>query len=635
MLIVLPILAWMIVAFVLRARFPHWGWRLAALRSASLLSVYCVLAAELLSLFSRITASSLAFVWVLPLMAAGAAGGRSIREQIPKDGFLPSMWPRSWPMRVILLAILAVFALTAVVAWLAPPNTWDSLNTHMSRVAHWAQEHGIVPYATGIEKQNYYPPFPGTAILQSYVLTQSDRWANFAQWGAMVLSVVGVSLIAKQLGASPIGQYAAAAFAASLPMGIAQATSTMTDYLVALWLVVVALECLRLSKGHDWRESALFLSTGAALGINTKPVAFAYLLPFAIYAAFLFLRRAGLKRALLAACLCLTIVALINAGYIGRNLSLYGQPLGPRSGVDIHSNEILNWRVLVSNVLRNASLHAWSPIPRFNSLVYAGNLKIHQWLGLELADARTSMHGSFAVRRPSTDEKRAGNFYHAVMILILIIVVAFGKRKRVKDGRIFAAIVASTFLIFSLTFKFSIFGARYHLPFFVLFAPVAGLVASEYLNDSAQAVIALALVISSWSWLAGLDQRPLWPKEPGGDSLLKSSRTEMYFPSQPGYQKAYSVVSQAILENGCGRVGIALGGAAAEYPFWVMLGLPRGEVEIEWIIGDRAPSAAYRDLDFEPCALICDRTCPDEWQTFRGMPIALEHAGYRLYMISK
>jgi len=621
-----------LTAWLLRIKFPAWGLRLAVMRAAALIAAYCVFSTELLSLFRGVTRTSLIIIWLIPLVISGYLIGRLQRKAFSLRDLLSGVMPSSWPMRLMLIGLLIILLLTALVAWLSPPNTWDSLNTHMSRVAHWAQEGGVVPYTTGIEKQNYYPPFPGIAILQTYVLTQGDQWANFIQWSAMLLSLIGVTHIAKLLGAGPLGQTSAAVFAASLPMGIIQATSTMTDYLVALWVVIIAIECLRIGKEPNWLTSVVYLSLGAALAIGTKPIAFAYLFPFALYAAHLFIKRLGIKWILLVACISIVVVLFINAGYFGRNLSLYGQPLGPQAGLDIHSNEILDWRVLVSNTLRNASLHAWSPFSKFNAAVYVGLQTVHRWMDLDLADSRTSMHGTFSIQRPSTDEKKAGNFYHAVLILATISVLAFAKKEGFVQSRILAARIILSFPILSIAFKFSIFGARYHTAFFVLLAPVVARVLDEHLNPQAQTILAAGLILSSWPWLVGIDQRPLLPKEPGRVGLLTSTRQEMLFPELPGLEKEYSAVSEAILRSGCQKVGIAIKGSGAEYPYWAMLGAPQTDIEFEWIIGDGAPSADFRDADFEPCALICDDTCPEEWDTFRGMPIILESAGFRLYM---
>ncbi len=48
--------------------------------------------------------------------------------------------------------------------------------------------------------------------------------------------LVAVSALAKILGAGRKGQWAAAAFACSLPVAVLEATSTQTDLVAAFWL---------------------------------------------------------------------------------------------------------------------------------------------------------------------------------------------------------------------------------------------------------------------------------------------------------------------------------------------------------------------------------------------------------------
>ena len=129
-----------------------------------------------------------------------------------------------------------------VVAWVTPPQTWDSLTYHLSRVAHWAQDRSIWHYATGIDRQTSMPPGAEELILNSYVLTQSDRLAAFPEWFAMLGSLIGVSLIAYYLGAKSTGQWLAAGFAATIPMGIVEASSTINDYVATFWVVCAVVE---------------------------------------------------------------------------------------------------------------------------------------------------------------------------------------------------------------------------------------------------------------------------------------------------------------------------------------------------------------------------------------------------------
>jgi len=630
MAIVVPFISLIASFIALGNAFRNWGWRVTFLRVITLFFTYALLTTELLSLLHGINEFALVFVWVLP--AIPAIGYLVTLIKSGKGIVFPHLvMPTSILERLLIVCILLIILLTGVVAWIAPPNTWDSLNTHMSRVAHWAQEGSIRPFATGIEKQNYYPPLPGIAILQTYVLSQGDRWANSIQWVAMIGSVIGASLIARVLGADRIGQLFASVFVVTLPMGIAHASSTMTDYIVALWMIVVASESLTILKGTHDKSTIIFLCLAAALAINTKPTAYAYLLPFAIVTGIALLLKSGLRTLGASLILCIVIVIALNAGFLTRNVILYNNPIGPSRGISFHSNEILDWRVLVSNMLRNASLHAGSPISKLNSYTYSGLLKIHELMGLELADPRTTMGPDFRIKESSTDEKSAANHYHAILILLSVFLLLLRRKDYDKIQFIYVSIVISTFILFSIIYKFTIFGSRYDLPFFVLFAPLVGMILSESFPASVSKFIMFILILASWSWVVGIDNRPLLPKADDQISVFTTPRDDLYFAQEPHYQAAYQRMTRAVLDQSCSNVGLAIGGAEAEYPFWVYLGAPDEDLHIEWIVGG-TPSAAYTDPDFEPCAVICDSTCPIEWETIRGLPIYEDRAGYRLYM---
>jgi len=624
----LPLVTFLLVAFLLSTRVESGDARRVLVRAAVLCGTYAVLMTELLSLLRAVTRAGLAFAWAMPAIAAGVYMWRAGADL--NCGKIQGIaWPESWPDRVLLLSVATILVLTGFVAWLAPPNTWDSLTYHMSRVAHWAQERGVIPYATGIERQNLMSPGAELLVLQTYVLSQGDHLANFVQWFAMLISLVGVSLVAKDLGADGKGQIFAVVFAATLPMGIAQATSTMTDYVLALWMIAVASEFVTLSQAREDRTTPMFLGLSAGLAILTKPTAFAYLLPFAAFIGIYLLIRGRWKELLAWGGLPLLLVGLVNAGYFGRNMALYGNPIGMGETVSTHQNQILDGRVLLSNVLRNASLHAGTPSPYVNKAAYLALARIHRILDLELTDPRISVHESFKVSKPSLDEKKAGNLLQGVLMMITfgIILVRWGRAPG--HLRAYALATTLTFLAISAIFKFTIFGSRYHLPFFVLSAPAVGATLAARWDRRITFIIGIAMLIYSWSWLVGLDQRPLIAQdsEPG---LLTAPRESFYLPAS--YMTIFREMARLIKGAECWQVGIAIAGDGPEYPFWVLLGAPREPVEIEWIISDQAPSAAYRKTDFEPCALICDKTCPGEWQAFRGMPIALERAGYRIYM---
>jgi 4-amino-4-deoxy-L-arabinose transferase-like glycosyltransferase len=98
---------------------------------------------------------------------------------------------------------------------------------------------------------------------------RDDRWSNAPQWLAMVGSLVGVSVIARRLGASSHGQLFGVLVAATIPMGILQASGTQNDYVTTFWLVVLAEAVLAPPSG--WRTFQMGAGMGLALLSKAPP----------------------------------------------------------------------------------------------------------------------------------------------------------------------------------------------------------------------------------------------------------------------------------------------------------------------------------------------------------------------------
>jgi 4-amino-4-deoxy-L-arabinose transferase-like glycosyltransferase len=99
----------------------------------------------------------------------------------------------------------------------------------------------------------------------------------------MLGSLVGVSLIAQQLGGPPHSQVLATVVCTTIPMGILQASSSQTDYVVAFWLVCLVYFLGRLVRHRGSKHHSVdMLCVGASLGLAvlTKPTAYFIALPF-------------------------------------------------------------------------------------------------------------------------------------------------------------------------------------------------------------------------------------------------------------------------------------------------------------------------------------------------------------------
>jgi hypothetical protein len=630
MLSVLPLLSLGCLFVWVNKANPTWGWRRSLLRSMVIWGIWIVTITELLSLFHWITLAGLSLIWSLFIIVCLIGIYR--QKNSNQTGWLIQRKSIHW---YLLLPILLIFLLTGLVAWLAAPDTADSLNYHMPRVAHWAQNRSVEHFSTGIEQQNSRPAFAEYAILQFFVLGQGDRLANFVEWLAMFGSVIGVSLLAALLGASIAGQLLAAIFVASLPMGIVQASSTMNDYVVGLWLVCVAEVFLSM-----WLEPKMvtakdiaFLASAAGLAIATKSTAFAYLLPFALATTFLLIRSGAPKRFIRFTVIVVFICSMLNAGMFLRNTITYGNLIDPDQA-SIHTNKLLDWRGLASNLLRNAGLQASTPWESINYQISRLIQGIHFKMGIALDDSRTTAHGEFWVRPISVklNENTAPNSLHAYLIIPFIIIAIIRYKKLSVINAAFLGIVVATFVVFSYVFKWQIFGSRYQLPFFVLLGIAIGsMFFLLFPKWTGYLLIAILTISAIWP-LLGNENRPLLPllEKININDAFSASHTEVdYFGIVPG-NNPYIQIANKIRDRNCRDVLLMLGGNSPEYYWWMALGAPKSGVQINWLV-EGTPSSRYKKITASSCAIICE-DCPTQ-NFLRDMPKVYSFSNFDLFML--
>jgi hypothetical protein len=634
MLIILPLAVFLTAWLLLLAdqetrQSAVASWRAAWLIAAILLGGFVALSSEALSLVGWLSRPALAAVWgaaLAGLLLYGVwrarllVGFRRLWQQIAAFPW------RSWeslPVLVIGLYVTALF----VVALLSPPNTNDSLAYHMSRVAHWAQNHDLAHYATPIERQIWMPPWAEMAALHLYLLAGSDRAVNLVQWLSMITSLVGVSLIAARLGAPRNGQLFVALFCVTLPMGVLQATSTQNDYVNAGWVVCLVYFAItahhrRLTPG-EW----LCLSASFGLGLLTKGTFIAYALPFLIGLLIATLRRGGWRATVGAAALGLIVTLTLNAGAWGRNLQTYGFPLGPPDEIANHSNTIFDPGVWVSNALRNSTLHLGTPWSVINTPLRQGVEMVLQWIGQDANDPRTTLTTPYRVKR-SFHEDYAGNPWHFLLIPLGLGWLILSRERGGRGPAVIYAIgVLAAFWVFSALYKWQPTGSRLQLPFFVAWAPAAGAILAQVKLQKVRPILATVLVLAGLWPLLSNPSRPLLPTSKGV-SILTTPRDELLFINTPEVMSGYLSIIDATQATGCRAIGLALDSHDGEYIFWALLAPQGSGIHLEHI-QVLSSLAGYLPTDFRPCAIIATLGGIDN--TY-GLPAASTHyGGYTLY----
>jgi len=303
-----------------------------------------VLSAEVLSLLRAIT--PLAF---LIIHAAGAAIALLAWHSAGRPRPAGISWPhraavarsiRAYPELWLLAAAVAlVYALHAVLNIIVPPNGFDSLNYHLSRIGYWIQFRSLSPWPTPNLRQTAFPLNGEIGSLWSMLFLRRDVLAGFVQWFSALAAMASVFGMARLFGRSRAQSAFASLLFATLPMILLQSTSTQNDLIVAALFMAMVYFFL---EGLRWNRSRMMILSGLALGlaVGVKTTAVMALPGFIAGAAviLLFRRPIPIALALRWAGACLAGFLLLGAFNYFQNWVHYGHPLGPQDFIRAQSS---------------------------------------------------------------------------------------------------------------------------------------------------------------------------------------------------------------------------------------------------------------------------------------------------------
>jgi len=660
MLILLPVLAfllfWLIFMGLDRGEGHTLdGWRGAFLRASIVWAGLVVLFSEGLSLIQALHVTGLALGWFFALCLAVVLGLRR--------GWLRLGWARLRAsfrvpglMDTLLMAgIGVILILLLLIAWIAPPNNIDSFLYHMPRVVHWAQNKSLTHYVTHYEHQLHKPIWAETAILNLRVLWGNDRPANLVQWFSMLGSVIGVSGIAALLGAGRRGQILAAAFALSVPGAILQSTSAHNDLTSAYWTVCAAYMVVLSSITDLRKRDILLLSLATGVGALTKGHFFVYAPPFLAWYFLGRLIKVGFSRTFAESVVLLAIASVVNFGFWARNIQTYGGPYGSPAnlmrnlGIDETLTsvkpELDRYKDNRTESLGDGGLQAMVSVgPRDGGVLHWWAVRMAQVMGrnfvFSIGLINAGLQGILRLFPNVFDQQYldwmaiaawshedfAGNPVHLLFAPITLMAMALRKSCRSRKrlwAYAFVALLGYALDPIIIGHGPSVWGIRYQIPFFILWAPIAGASLDAESRPHLSRALGFGFLILSIPWVLMNNLRPIigsppWPTKI--DSILEVSRQEILFASSPGEFDDFTSPAEELVSRGCTRIALLPRSMFPEYPLWWVLDAPQSGIEIR-TIADKPHLLRYRVEDFEPCAIFC--TACDGSEKYDGF----EHVG--------
>ncbi|MEN4013849.1 MAG: hypothetical protein ROW48_17565 [Bellilinea sp.] len=618
MLILLLFLTWLslLLLFARRAYLPA-DLRLNLLLGWAVWGGLLTLLSELASLFNALNRLGLAIGWGIALLGVLVLL-RSRHLAAARVDFNPARHALHLADKLLLAGVGLAAALSGVIAVQAAPNNWDSMVYHLSRVMHWLQNDNLNFYPTHILRQLYLNPWSEYAHANLYALGSGDRFLNLLQWFSGLGALLGVSLLARQMGARPAGQALAVVFTASLPMTILQMSSTQNDLAAAFWLVCFAVFLL-----EDLRAPSLpaRLGIGLSLGLAvlTKSTVYLFAFPLVVLYAMRRLRRQGwsfLAQLALIAALALAV----NLPHYVRNLSAFGSPLGPAEETRLYRNDRFGLDVLASNLSRNFALHlvSFSPV---NQAVQGAVEGLHGWLGMNINDPATTWEDhQFRLDRFVVNEDFTGAPLHLGLLGAALALLAL-RRHRLNSREVwwFAAGLLAALLIFCGFLRWQLWHARLHLPLLVLSAGIVGLL-PDVLDRRITRVLAAALLLTMLPVFYFNQSKPLvqdW-------NIFNLPRREVMIIRKNLVVPYIEGVNYLLDERACHQLGLYLPDEEWEYPVWALYkaaGLTEFRIEH---VGVENRSADLPRSAFQPCAVFATRPLA------AGESAQLNGAHYRL-----
>jgi len=420
----------------------------------------------------------------------------------------------------------------------------------------------------------------------------------------MVGSIVGVSLISKELGAFSRGQILTAVLSVPFPMAILEATSTQNSYVVCFWSVCFIYYSMVLKRRAGFLYS---IAAGCSLGlaILAKPTAYIYTFPFLMWFCFEMLKKS--RRQFIKYVFIIAIAVLsINLGHYLRNMNLYGNPLGPgqespsMDGRFKYTNDVFSVSSVASNIIRNLGLYIGTRYENVNDTIEKWIYSIHNILGIDTNDKRTTWTGKeFHI----TKKPKYIKLIHIVLIIVTIIIWPFSKKTwRSKAFGRYTIAGIFTFLMFCFVLKWQPYHLRLHLPMLVLLSPIVGIILSNFsYKKTTNIVVSIMILLAFQSVFFHSDWKLF-----GKGNIFDKSRTEQYFTYigfyKDNYIKAVEVLKR---KNKCTDIGLFR--FKYEYPLWILYKKNNAnKIRIEHV-GVSNISGKILSEPFTPCAIISFR----------------------------
>jgi Dolichyl-phosphate-mannose-protein mannosyltransferase len=494
-----------------------------------------------------------------------------------------------------ILATIVILSISLITGLIAAPNNWDGMTYHLPRVMHWIQNHTVAHYPTHNLRQISLPPGAAYIVTHLQILAGSDRFASTVQWLAFGGSILGISLLTKEI-VGIHAQWVSMLLCASLPMAILQSMTTQVDLVMSFWLVCFTYFSYSFQKKSQ--VNLFWITASLSLAILTKPTAIIFGTPLIVGWGIRLVKTAlnQVKSPLKSLTQAIGIIVLVVFGGCAlsiptwiRNTYTFGQFLG----IDIGTrSQVSSWPDFISVMLKNLGLNL--TIPGYAEMV----VFIHEYLlktdinkaSLTYADPPIPFNHPLVawLNLVFPFEDTVGSPIHLILFIISgLFLLYFQVRKRKSivqphsDLYLLMGVILVGYGLYSYLLKWQPWGNRLLMTLFILQTPLIAYYLTHGLKRQhwQRKLLSLVALVALLYALTPL-RRPLLPlpnwspylSQHQSASILTLSREQTYFSGSLKYLEiTYHNLIDAVQRTQCQRIGLMSGEDDWEYPLWVLL----------------------------------------------------------------
>lgn len=243
------------------------------------------------------------------------------------------------PLVFVLLSGFCIFLITSFISGLmVPPNNWDGMSYHLSRVGYWLQNRTLGTYVTQDTRQLYLLPNAEILVLWTMAFLKMDILAFMPQYISYLAIFILVFLFSRFLEFKPAPALFAALLWSSVTEIMLEATSVQNDLVVTFFMLAGVYFFLKGLK--NCAKSYLFASAIAlGLSLGTKATSL-FVFPGLLLSGFLIIFCYSGQRSKLFFHWFIYVFFsfLLFGSYIYfQNFMSYGFFLGPKAILEKHS----------------------------------------------------------------------------------------------------------------------------------------------------------------------------------------------------------------------------------------------------------------------------------------------------------